>query len=135
MKTIKLYLPVFLILLFTGIGIVGAQPEKNLDEHLNTILRADEEQNVNDMPFNTANFASEAMFQKLVKNYFSKNDEKRIPDIPLKTLKNTSQQLSPKIMKSIFEEKDEAYINDIPPVILKAMKNFQLKLLANSTCK
>ncbi len=135
MKTIKTYFPVILILLFTGIGILSAQPEKNQDEYLNTLFRADEEENVNDIQFNTTAIASEVLFQKLVKTTFSHVEEKRINDIPFNTRKIVKQYLSPKVKKSIFEEKDEAYINDIPPAILKAMKKYQRKLLTNTTDK
>ena len=135
MKTIKTYFPVLVILLFTGIGILSAQPEKNQDEYLNTLFRADEEENVNDIPFNTTAIASEAMFQKLVKTTFSHNKEKRINDIPFNTRKIAEHHLSQKVIKSIFKEKDEAYINDIPPAILKAMKKYQQKRLVNTTEK
>jgi hypothetical protein len=135
MKTIKTYFPVLLILLFTGIGILSAQPEKNQDEYLNSLFRVDEEENINDIPFNTTTIASEVLFQKLVKTTFSQEKEKRIDDIPFNTRKIAEQYLSPKVMKSIFKEKDEAYINDIPPAILKAMKKYQRKLLANTTDK
>ena len=135
MKTIKTYFPVLLILLFTGIGILSAQPEENQDEYLNTLARADEEKNLNDIPFNTTAIASEALFQKLVKTTFSHNEENRINDIPFNTRKIAEQYISQKVMKSIFKEKDEAYINDIPPAILKAMKKYQRKLLANTTNK
>ncbi len=136
MKTIKTYFPILLILLFTGISILSAQPEKNQDEYLNTLIRVNGEENINDIPFNTAAIASEALFQKLVKTTFSHDEEKRINDIPFNTRKIAEQYiLSQKVMKSIFKEKDEAYINDIPPVILKAMKKYQRKLLANTSDK
>jgi hypothetical protein len=135
MKTIKTYFPALLIILFMGIGILSAQPEKTQDEYLNTLFRADEEQNVNDIPFNTAAIASEALFQKLVKNNFSHDEEQRVNDISFNDLKIKDQKLSQKAVKSIFVEKEEAYINDIPPVILRAMKAYQQKLLVNATGK
>jgi len=135
MKTIKTNFSVLLILLFTGIGILSAQPEKNQDEYLNTLFRADEEENINDISLNTTVIASEVLFKKLVKTTFSNDEEKRIADIPFNTREIAKQHLSQKVMKSIFKEEDEAYINDIPPVILKAMKKYQPKMLANTTEK
>jgi len=135
MKTIKTYFPALLMVLFMGIGILSAQPERNQDEYLKTLFRADEEQNVNDIPFNTAAIASEALFQKLVKNNFSHDEEERINDIPCNCLKIKDQRISQKVIKSIFTEKEEAYIDDIPSVVLKAMKGYQQKLLANATDK
>ena len=135
MKTIKTYFPVLLVLLFTGIGILSAQPEKNQGEYLNSLFRADEKENINDIPLNTTAIASEILFKKLVKTTFSNYEEKRIADIPFNTREIAEQHLSQKVMKSIFKEEDEAYINDIPPVILKAMKKYQQKMLANTTNK
>lgn len=135
MKIIKTYFPVLLILLFTGIGILSAQPEKNQDEHLNTLVRADEEENVNDIPLNTTTIAPEVLFQKLVETTFPNEEEEPVNDIPFNTRKIAEQHLSQKVIKSIFVEQDEAYINDIPPVILKAMKKYQQRLLVNTTVK
>ncbi len=135
MKIIKTYFPVLLILLFTGVGILSAQPEKNQDEYLNTLLRSDEEENVNDIPFNTAAIASEALFHKLVKTTFSREQEKRINDIPFNTREIAEQHLLQEKYKSIFKEKEEAYIDDIPPAILKGMKSYQQKLLTSTIKK
>ncbi|GMT44920.1 MAG: hypothetical protein IEMM0006_0752 [bacterium] len=135
MKKIKTYFPVLLVLLFTGIGILSAQPEKNQGEYLNTLFRTDEEENINDISLNTTAVASEILFKKLVKTTFSNDEDKPINDIPFNTREIAKQHLSQKVKKSIFKEQDEAYINDIPPVILKAMKEYQQKLLANTTDK
>lgn len=135
MKTIKTYFPALLVLLFMGIGILSAQPERNQDEYLNTIFRTEEEQTVNDIPFNTADIASEALFQKLVKNDFSRDEEQSINDLPFGILEKAGQSSARKVNDSVFEEKDEAFVDDIPPVILQAMKTYQQKLLANATSK
>ncbi len=135
MKTIKTYFPILLVLFFAGTGILSAQPEKSQDKYLSTLLRANESENLNDIPLNTAAISSEALFQKLVKTTFSHDEEERVNDIPFSTLKITEQHLPQKVIKSVFEEKGEAYIDDIPPVILKAMKAYQQKLLANTTDK
>ncbi len=135
MKKIKTYFPVLLVLLFTGIGILSAQPEKNQDKNLNALIRVDEEDNLNDIPLNTTAITSEALFQKLVETTFSNEEEEPVNDIPFNTRKIAEQHLSQKVIKSIFVEHDEAYINDIPAVILKAMKEYQQKLLANTTDK
>ncbi len=135
MKTIKTYFPVLLILLFMGIGILSAQPEKNQDKYFNTFIRTDEGENLNDIPLSTTVDASETLFQKLVKTTFSNDEEERVNDIPFNIRKIAEQHLSQKVINSVFVEKDEAYINDIPPVILKAMKAYQQKLLASTIKK
>jgi len=135
MKTIKAYFPVLMVLLFTGIGILSAQPEKNQDKYLNTLIRTDEGENLNDIPLSTPVVTSEALFQKLVKTTFSNDEEERVNDIPINIRKIAEQHLSQKAMNAVFVERDEAYIDDIPPVILKAMKAYQQKLFANTTGK
>ncbi len=135
MKTIKTYFPILLVLLFTGIGILSAQPEKSQATYLNTHLRADEDENLNDIPINATAITSETLFQKLVETTFSHDEEERVNDIPFNIRKIAKQHLSQKVIKSVFQEKEEAYIDDIPPVILKAMKAYQQKLLANTTDK
>jgi len=135
MKTIKTYFPVLMVLLFMGIGILSAQPEKNQDKYFNTLIRTDEGENLNDIPLSTTAVASETLFQKLVKTTFSNDEEERVNDIPFNIRKIAEEHLSQKAINSVFVEKDEAYINDIPPVILKAMKAYQQKLLANTTDK
>jgi hypothetical protein len=135
MKTIKTYFPVLMVLLFMGIGILSAQPEKNKDKYFSTLIRTDEGENLNDISLSTTVVTSEALFQKLVKTTFSNNEEERVNDIPFNTWKIAEQHLSQKAINSVFVEKDEAYIDDIPPIILKAMKAYQQKLLANTTGK
>ena len=135
MKTIKTYLPVLLVLLFTGIGILSAQPEKNQDKNLTTLLRTDEEENLNDIPLSTTAVFSEALFQKLIHTTFSSDEEEQVNDIPSNILEIGEQHLSRQAYKSIFVEEDEATVDDIPAAVLKEMKAYQQKQLVNTTRK
>ncbi len=135
MKTIKTYLPVLLVLLFTGIGILGAQPENNQDKNLTTLLRTDEGENLNDIPLSATTVSSEALFQKLIHTTFSADGEEQVNDIPSNILEIGEQHLSRQAYKSIFVEEDEATVDDIPAAVLKEMKACQQKQLANTTRK
>ncbi len=135
MKTIKTYFPVLLILLFTGTGILSAQPEKNQDKNLNPLIRVDEKENLNDLSFNTTAIASEALFQKLEENYFSKENEEKVAPLPFNAKKIARQYRYEKLEKLVFQQEAEPEIDDLPPAVKKFMADYRQKPMAQNRHK
>jgi len=131
MKKIKTYIPVLLVaLIFTGIGILKAQQEDHQDKYLNALFQNNEEESINDLPFNTAAIASEALFQKLEKNYFSKEKEEQVAPLPFDAHKMAEQYRFEKAQKKVFHLEEECEIDDLPPAVKKFMTEYQHTLLA-----
>lgn len=136
MKTIKTYISALLVLLaFSGIDLLNAQPEKNQDTFLDALVKNDEEENVNDLSFNTTAIAPEALFQKLEENYFSKEKEEKVAPLPFNAKKIAWQYRYEKLEKLVFQQEAEPEIDDLPPAVKKFMADYRQKLMTQNRHK
>ncbi len=133
MKTIKTYIPLFVLaLLVTATGILKAQPGmQKEDAFLNALFLSQQDEKVAPLPFNTAKIASEALFQKLEKEYFSQDTEEEVAPLPAEVEKMAYRSRLEKAWKlaSVMEEEPE--INDLPSAVKKFMAAYQKKLMAD----
>lgn len=86
-----------------------------------TIIQADElrlkmqdEEFINDIPFNTATIAVESARDHLFGFELVLHEEEYINDIPFSTQQLAKQHISEIEMNRIFQLEEESYIDDIP---------------------
>jgi len=121
MKTIKNILAGFVIALFiTGGSAFATQADSSAFFHDATWVP--EEEYVNDIPFNTAKIAVEAIYQKTIRIPFTVPEEE-VNDIPFDTHKIAMEALYQKALTQVFHVPEEEYVHDIP---FSTKKVFQL---------
>jgi hypothetical protein len=137
MKTIKTYIPALIFaFVMAGWGILKAQPENHQDDiFLQRLFLNQPEEKVAPLPFNTAAIASEALFQKLEKEYFLNLPEEEVAPLP-EAVKKTAYRLKmEKAWNLISVVEDEPEIDDLPPAVKQFMVDYQKKLLAQTAEK
>lgn len=132
MKTIKTYFPALvLILVVVATGILKAQPGTLQDDHFLKSLDLNQtEEKVAPLPFNTALIASEALFQKLEKEYFTNQPEEEVAPVPEAVQKMTYRIKLEKAWKLASTVEEEPQIDDLPPAVKQFMAAYQKKLMA-----
>lgn len=113
MKAIKNILAGFAIALIalTGSAFANQVDSSYLAE---TTFAPQEEQYVNDIPFNTAKIAVEAQYQKAIQVPFIVPNERDVNDIPFDTEKIAMNYLRQKALTQVFKVDEEKNVNDIP---------------------
>ncbi len=134
MKTIKTYIPLFVLgLLVAATGILRAQPGiQQEDTFLNTLDRNQPEDKVAPLPFNTAKMASEALFQKLEKEYFSNEKEETVAPLPVEVQKMVYRSKLEKAWKLASVQEEDPEINDLPPAVKKFMAAYLKSLIVEA---
>ena len=136
MKTIKTYFPLFVLgLLLASTGLLKAQPGiSSEDTFLNLLDRNQPEEKTAPLPFNTEKIASEALFQKLEKEYFFHESEETAAPLPAEVQKMAYQVRLEKVWKLASVQEEEPQIDDLPSSVKQFMAAYQKKHIAMA-CK
>ncbi|MBE0651940.1 MAG: hypothetical protein IH595_14020 [Bacteroidales bacterium] len=100
------------IIALTGSAFAHQADSSYLTE--TTSFAPQEEQYVNDIPFNTAKIAAETQYQKAIQVQFEAPEEKEVNDIPFDTEKIAMTYLRQKALTEVFKVDEEKNVNDIP---------------------
>ena len=113
MKAIK---NIFAGLAIALITLTGSALANQVDSSYfaETTFAPNEEQYIDDIPFNTAKIAVEAQYQKAIKVEFTVPDEQYVNDIPFDTQKIAMNYLRQKALAQVFTVDEEKDVNDIP---------------------
>jgi hypothetical protein len=74
----------------------------------------EEEEYINDIPFNTRCVSMQCKYQKALKVDFHLNEEAYVDDIPFNTERIAEESLMEEAMNKTYEFEEEAYVDDIP---------------------
>ena len=137
MKTIKTYFPLFVLgLLVAATGLLKAQPGISSTDHfLNLLDRNQPEEKTAPLPFNTAKIASEALFQKLEKEYFFHDNEEAVAPLPAGVQKMAYQVKLEKAWKLASVQEEEPQIDDLSPAVKQFMAAYRKTLMADAEKK
>ncbi|PLX11184.1 MAG: hypothetical protein C0598_08750 [Marinilabiliales bacterium] len=86
-------------------------------------LEMENEEYINDIPFNTEKIAGQMILENALSTEFS-IEEENVNDIPFDTYEIAAGKMQEIAMNKDFELQDESYINDIP---------FNTNLIANQS--
>jgi len=136
MKKIKTYIPVIILaFMMTATGMIKAQPEdNNTKTFLEQLACRQQDEEVAPLPFNTAQIASEVLFQRLEKEYFS-NDEEQVAPLPPEVTQVAYNNALKKAWALASVVPEEPEVNDFSPVVKKFMTNNQKTLLVQTRKK
>lgn len=129
MKTIKNFLPIFIMSLFIMTNTAFANHNNKSNHFQIEKIALTEETYINDIPFDTGEILAEANYQKAMQTTFSLEDENYIDDIPFDTKAIACSACCKLAAEIHFPLEEEAYVNDIPfntaliVAIIKAQQN------------
>ena len=137
MKTIKTYFPLFVLgLLVAATGLLKAQPGLQTEDTFLTLLdRNQPEERTAPLPFNTAKIASEALFQKLEKEYFFHEGEEMVAPLPVEVQKMDYRIKLEKAWKLASVQEEEPQIDDLSPAVKQFMASYRKTLMADAEKK
>lgn len=114
--TVSIAIYTTLFLLIASIAFGAEKPKKELSSAEVTLKEFvfEEEEYIDDIPFNTEAIAANYFYAKSISVEYDFEDEEYVNDIPFDTHVIAENYKNEKNLKNIFDFDEEIYVDDIP---------------------